>query len=189
MRQQYWYGMSAKLGTVLAGVFTIVATEMYLIFEEKYIRGENCSDLEWAQSETKMISLFLMCWGFEIVLLVSLVTCGVSVFLLYSVYAEVFRGLLVYIIWIILYEVMNIIIQFLTNTNPKIRAVRVMRWFGLMSRIFMQCFWMFFVLTHAYTLHKSKTQGHILTYDSRVSPEPRSFLRRKSETTFPATRQ
>ncbi|KAM6185103.1 transmembrane protein 217 [Rhynchocyon petersi] len=183
MRGQHWCGMTAKVGTVLAGVFTIVATEMYLIFEEKYIRGDNCSNIhQGAQTKSKTLNLYLTCWRFEMVLFASLITCGISLFLLYSVYAQIFMGMVVYIIWIVCSEIMHVVVQLLTKENPAVRAVRMLRWFGLVCRGVLQSFWVFFVIAYTHMIYKSKTQGNLLSHDRRISSvEQREFPRWKSE--------
>ncbi|XP_006860639.1 PREDICTED: transmembrane protein 217-like [Chrysochloris asiatica] len=181
MREQHWCGMTPKIGTVLSGAFTIISTDMYLIFEEKYIKSSNCPEVELRnQGINNIISQYFRCWTFEIAFFMSLATIIISFLLLYSVYAQIFRGMMIYIIWIFLYESVSIIIQVLTNSNSALEAVRVIRWFGLVSRIFMHCFWMFYVITYMQIIYKSKSQGNIL-YNRRFSVGVREFPRRKSK--------
>ncbi|XP_004379601.1 transmembrane protein 217 [Trichechus manatus latirostris] len=181
IREQRWCGMSAKLGTVLSGAFTIVATSMYLIFEEKHLQSGNCTEIKLQDPGINIIRQLIICWSFKIVAFVSSITFVISFLLLYSVYAQMLRGMVIYIIWIIFYEAVNIIIQVLTNTYSSIEMVRMMRWFGLVSRVVMHCYWMFFVITYTYMMYKSKSQGNILTYNRRTSAGSGKFLRRKSK--------
>ncbi|KAF6365508.1 transmembrane protein 217 [Rhinolophus ferrumequinum] len=182
MRQKRWCGMTAKTGTVLAGVFTIVATDMYLIFEQKPLRSSHCTEVDqWNESVILLIRQFLICGSLNIVLFLSCITIIISCLLMYSVYAQMCRGLVVYIIWICFYETVNIVLQILTNSDTSIGEVRVMRWFGLVSRIFMHCFWMFFVTTYAHIIYKSKAQGNIIFYNRRISAGSTEFPRRKSK--------
>ncbi|XP_003986161.1 transmembrane protein 217 [Felis catus] len=182
MRQQHWFGMTAKMGTVLSGVFTIVATNMYLIFEHRYIRNNNCTDNHLLnKSASVLISQFIICWAFNMVFFLSFITLIISCFLLYSVYAQIHRGLMTYIIWILFYEAVNIIVQIFTNNDSVIEEVRVVRWFGLMSRIFMHCFWIFYVISYAHIIYKSQSPGNIISYNRRISTGNGVFLRRKSK--------
>uniref|UniRef100_A0A2K5QX18 Uncharacterized protein n=1 Tax=Cebus imitator TaxID=2715852 RepID=A0A2K5QX18_CEBIM len=98
MKQQRWCGMTAKMGSVLSGVFTILAVDMYLIFEQKYLGNGNCTEITPKdKGSSDIINNFITCWSWKIVL-----------FLLYSVYAQIFRGLVIYIVWIFFYEAVNI---------------------------------------------------------------------------------
>lgn len=181
MKQKRWCGMTAKIGTVLSGVFTIVATNMYLIFEQKYLRSSNCADFNPQSKSTNiLINHFFICWSFSIVLFLSCITIIISCLLIYSVYAKICRSMVIYIIWIFFYETMNIVIQTLSNNNINIGEVRVMRWFGLVSRIFMHCFWIFFVITYAHIIYKNKSKGNIISYNRRISTGNEDFPRRKS---------
>ncbi|KAF0884497.1 transmembrane protein 217 [Crocuta crocuta] len=182
MRQQHWFGMTAKMGTVLSGVFTIMATNMCLIFEHKYLRSNNCTDNNLQNnSASVLISRFIICWAFNIVFFLSFITLIISFFLLYSVYAQIHGGLVTYMIWILFYEVVNIIVQIFTNNDSVIEEVRVVRWFGLMSRIFMHCFWIFYVISYAHIIYKSQSPGNIIFYNRRISTATGEFLRRKSK--------
>lgn len=103
MKQKRWCGMTAKIGTVLSGVFTIVATNMYLIFEQKYLRSSNCADFNPQSKSTNiLINHFFICWSFSIVLFLSCITIIISCLLIYSVYAKICRSMVIYIIWIFL---------------------------------------------------------------------------------------
>ncbi|XP_037002083.1 transmembrane protein 217 [Artibeus jamaicensis] len=182
MKQKRWCGMTAKTGTVLSGVFTVIATYMYLIFEQKHMRSNDCTEINQSvQNVNTLISQFIVCWSWSIVLFLSCITFVICGLLLYSVYAQRHRGLVLYIIWILFYEAINIVVQLLTNSGTSITEVRVMRWFGLVSRISMHCFWAFFVMTYAQIIYKSKSQGNSISYNVRRSIGDRDFPRRKSK--------
>ncbi|XP_019490478.1 PREDICTED: transmembrane protein 217-like, partial [Hipposideros armiger] len=125
MRQKHWCGMTAKTGTMLSRVFTIVATYMYLIFEQKHLRSSNCTEMnQWNKNVTILIKQLIICWSLNIVFFLSFITIIISCLLIYSVYAQICRGLVVYIIWIFFYETINIVVQVLTNNNTGIAEVR-----------------------------------------------------------------
>ncbi|KAG8512011.1 Transmembrane protein 217 [Galemys pyrenaicus] len=113
--------MTAKMGSVLSGVFTIMATQMYLIFEQKFLGNGKCMDNDlWTKSIGNLINTLIICWSLKIVFFLSVVTILISSFLLYSVYAQFYKGLLLYIIWIPVYETVNIVVQVLTNDNSDV---------------------------------------------------------------------
>ncbi|XP_059793459.1 transmembrane protein 217 [Balaenoptera ricei] len=182
MRRQHWCGMTAKMGSVLSGVFTIMAIDLHLIFEQKYLRRSNCTELTAQTKSTSiLIKQFMICWSLTIVFFLSFITIIICFLLLYSVYAHMYKGLVIYIIWIFFYETVNIVVQTLTNDDSNIGEVRIMRWFGLVSRILVHCFWMYFVITYAYMIYKNQSQGNIISYNRRISTGSREFPRRKSK--------
>ncbi|XP_006734070.1 transmembrane protein 217-like [Leptonychotes weddellii] len=182
MREQHWFGMTARMGTVLSGVFTIMATNMYLIFEQKYIKSSDCTE-NYVQTKSAgvLVKQLIICWTSNVVFFLSFITIIISCFLLYSVYAQIYQGLVIYIIWIIFHEIVNIVVQILTNNDSVIEEVRVVRWFGLLSRIFMHCFWMFYIISYAHMIYKSQSQGNIISYNRRISTGNGEFPRRKSK--------
>ncbi|XP_036269480.1 transmembrane protein 217 [Pipistrellus kuhlii] len=182
MKPKHWCGMTAKMGTVLSGAFTIIATNMYLIFEQKYLTSSNCTEINsMDESIRTLISHFVTCWSFNVVIFLSCITIIISLLLIYSVYAQKYKGMVIYVIWIFFYEALNILLQVITTNNPGFQEVRVMRWFGLVSRILMHCFWIFFVMTYAQIIYKSNSQGTIISYSRRISTSKQDFTRRKSK--------
>ncbi|CAH6789931.1 transmembrane protein 217 [Phodopus roborovskii] len=179
MKQQNWCGLTAKMGTVLSGVFSIMATHMHVIFERKHLGNGNCTDNLQSRG-IDVVSHFLICWSFKIVLLLSFITMAVSGFLLYSVYAQIYGGLMCYTIWIFTYESINLAIQILTN-EFSVALVRAMRWFGWVSRASLHSFCLYFVVTHAQIIYQSKKQGNILSYHRRISLGTGDTPRRKSK--------
>uniref|UniRef100_A0A8C2MCC6 Transmembrane protein 217 n=2 Tax=Cricetulus griseus TaxID=10029 RepID=A0A8C2MCC6_CRIGR len=179
MKQQNWFGLTAKMGTVLSGVFSIMATHMHLIFERKHLENSNCTDNLQSQF-TNVVSHFIICWSFKIVLLLSLVTMAVSCFLLYSVYAQIYGGLMSYTIWIFTYESINLAVQIFTN-EFSVALVRAMRWFGWVSRASLHSLCLYFVVTHAQIIYQSKKQGNIISYHRRISLGAGDAPRRKSK--------
>lgn len=179
MKHQTWCGLTAKMGTVLAGVFSIMATHMHLIFERRHLGNGNCTDSLQTQN-INVLSRFLICWSFRIILSVSLITMMVSCLLLYSVFAKIYEGLMSYIVWILTYEFINLTVQVLTD-EFSVSLVRAMRWFGWVSRASLHCFWLHFVLTQAHILYQSKKQGNIVSYHRRISVGVGETHQRKSK--------
>ncbi|XP_013372498.1 PREDICTED: transmembrane protein 217 [Chinchilla lanigera] len=173
VKEARWYGMTARRGTVLAGSFSIMVTHLYLIFERKHLALVNCTEPALASRGIQdVFSRFIICWSLAIMVLLALVTLAVSTFLLYSVYAQVYRGLLLYIFWITCFEAVNLAVQILTDSFSS-GAIRAMRWFCFLSRTVTHCFWLSFVVTYARLSYKSQQQGDILSYRRRGSTATR----------------
>ncbi|XP_075409913.1 transmembrane protein 217 [Tenrec ecaudatus] len=183
MRTQQRCGISPKIGTVLSAVFTIISTDLYLIFEEKYMKRSNCSAVQVQHEALKQhLMQHVMCWSFQIAIFTSLVTFMVSFLLLFSVYTQKFGGMAVYCIWIIVYEVVNVMIQVATSGNPEKGVIKLMRLFGLVSRILMHTLWLlFFVFNYMQITYKRSREGNMLTSNRRHSAESKDFWRRKSK--------
>ncbi|XP_016285183.2 transmembrane protein 217 [Monodelphis domestica] len=171
MRTQRYCGMTAQLGTFLSGVFTIFTTNMFVVFEERHMGDPNCT-IQIAE-EVNLLNKVIICWSFKITFGMSMVTILISCLLLYSVRAQIYQGMVVYVIWIIFFEAVNSLLQTLTNTagegkmNPV--EVRYLRWFGLISRVFMHGFWIFFVLKYAHIVYKKQMENKIASYNRPFS--------------------
>ncbi|XP_077017766.1 transmembrane protein 217-like isoform X1 [Tamandua tetradactyla] len=184
MRQQQWCGLTAKMGSVLAAVFSIISTNLYVIFEEKNIKNSSCTKISPQNSTIKYkMILYNSCWISKLLIFSSTITIIVSISLLYSVYTQKYRGLLLYAIWIPLFEILSMIFQALTDTNSTIVEVRVIRWFGLVTRVLVHCFWLFFVITYAHRIYKNQSQSNLLAFNRRNSMGSGEFPRRKSKIT------
>nr|XP_027799311.1 transmembrane protein 217-like [Marmota flaviventris] len=180
MKQQQWCGLTAKMGTVLSGVFTILATNMYLIFERKHLGHSNCSEISLQEEGPNPARQFLICWSYTTVLCLSAVTIVLSCLLLYAVYAQIYSGLLVYGVWILFYEAVNLVVQVFTNKFSS-AEVRAMRWLGFVLRTLLHCYGLFFVIIYAHIIYKSQNQGNIVFYNRRVSMGGGETPRQKSK--------
>ncbi|XP_012885025.1 PREDICTED: transmembrane protein 217-like [Dipodomys ordii] len=182
MKQKRWCGMTAKIGTTLSGVFSIIVTHLYLIFEQKHLEDGNCTAISPQDHRglKNMLSHFIICWSFRIIIFQCFITMIISFLLLYSVYAQIYRGLLIYIAWIFIYETVNLTIQILIN-DFSIEEVRFVRWSGLVCRTFLHGFWMFFVFNYMRIIYKSQKQGNIICYNRRMSVASAESPRRKSK--------
>ncbi|XP_027732136.1 transmembrane protein 217 [Vombatus ursinus] len=184
MRRQHWFGMNVQLGTFLSGVFTIFVTNMYVVFEEKYMGQRNCVP---ENNQEKTMNNFIICWSYKIIFCLSIITVFVSCFLLYSVYAQLYQGMVTYVVWIIFYEAVNSLLQALTNNpnNGSPVEVRVLRWFGLISRIFMHGFWMVFVIKYVHIVYRNQMQSNVTSYSRRLSTIVESKRERPHYPNFP----
>ncbi|XP_044531230.1 transmembrane protein 217 [Gracilinanus agilis] len=173
MRTRRYCGMTAQLGTFLSGVFTIFTTNMFVVFEERHMGDPNCTNQAQAGEEIDLMSKAIICWSFKITLCLSIVTILISCFLLYSVHAQIYQGMVIYVIWIIFYEAVNSLLQTLTNTSSQKNTnpveVNYLRWFGLFSRVFLHGFWIVFVITYAHMVYKKQMESKITSYNQPFS--------------------
>ncbi|XP_055993311.1 transmembrane protein 217 [Sorex fumeus] len=176
VKPKYWCGMTAKMGSIMSGAFSIMSSNMYLIFEQSSLSRINCSEYKASYSGISLLG----CSSLEIVFSLSFLTVIVSGFLIYSVYAQLLKGLFFYIIWIVFYECINIVIQIYTNSSTTVIQIRVLRWFGLVSRVSMHCFWIFFVINEAHMIYKLKCKVHITPFNRHISLGNEDVARRLS---------
>ncbi|XP_043859336.1 transmembrane protein 217 [Dromiciops gliroides] len=182
MRKQHWFGINVQLCTFLSGVFTIFVTNMYVVFEEKHMGDSNCTS-ENNQEMINSINDIIVCWSYKIVFSLSMITILISCLLLYSVHAQIYKGMVTYVIWIIFYESVNSLLQALTNRPNDVSPteVKFLRWFGLISRIFMHGFWIFCVIKYAHLVYKNQMQSNIASYSRRLSINLESKQKRTSK--------
>lgn len=164
MNQYHCCGMPAKAGAVLSGVFSIISSNMYLIFEHHYLKRNNCSEPKTNHSSRSFLDEYIGCISLQIAFVLSFLTIIASFLLLYSVYAQLWKGLMAYIIWIIFYECANTVIQIVTKNNTTIKLVIALRWFGWFTRILMHCFGIFFVIMEAYMIHRLKSKVQMISF-------------------------
>ncbi|XP_004619407.1 transmembrane protein 217 [Sorex araneus] len=180
MKQKYWCGMTARMGTILSGAFSIISSNMYLIFEQNHLSRINCSKYKANYSSISFHNWHFSCNCLEIVFFLSFFTIIVSGFLIYSVYTRLLKGLLFYIIWIIFYECINILVQIYTNSSTTAIPIRALRWFGLIIRLSLHCFWIFFVINEAHMIYKLKCKVHVTLFNRHVSLGNEDITRRLS---------
>ncbi|XP_074046236.1 transmembrane protein 217-like [Macrotis lagotis] len=169
MGNQHWLGINIPLSTFLSGVFTIVVTNMFFVFENKYLGDPNCTRQN--QDKTFLIQYHIICWSFKITLFLSIITILISCLLLYSIFAKIYQGMVLYVIWIIFYEAVNTLLQTLTNNpeNKSPKEVKFLRWFGLISRISIHGFCICFVTKYAHIMYKKQMQSVITSYNLSLS--------------------
>ncbi|KAM7169413.1 transmembrane protein 217-like [Macrochelys suwanniensis] len=168
-------GMTPKAGATVAAVYMILVTNMYLIFEVGH--------LERAMTDMAQIKPFNMTnWGkmlpyyYYTAITLAVMTYPASVFLIYSIQKRHYMGMFAYVAWITFYDLANCLIVALTYRVSKEAwfSLSPLEWFGLATRIPMDCFWLSFIVTHALMIIESKGQG-------RLSLRPRRISRNVSE--------
>ncbi|XP_044872445.1 transmembrane protein 217-like [Mauremys mutica] len=155
-------GMSPKAGATVAAVYMILVTNMYLIFEVGH--------LERAMTDMAQIKPFnltevgkMLPYCYYTAIMLAVKTYPVCVFLIYSVHKWLSMGMFAYVAWIIFYDLANCLIVAVAYQVSKEAwfPLSPLEWFGLATRIPMDCFWLAFVVTYALTIIESKGQGRM----------------------------
>nr|XP_060629156.1 transmembrane protein 217 [Anolis sagrei ordinatus]XP_060629157.1 transmembrane protein 217 [Anolis sagrei ordinatus] len=172
-------GLTPKGGCVVGGVYMILMTVMYLIFEfghlERALLKMEASD---ARQSAGIVRIIPYCYYVAIGLAcISFVVC---MYFLYSVRKRDTVGLFIYLTWIIIYDVTNFIIVTLTSRAAK-RAnfsISPLEWFGLFCRILCDCIWLSFIVAYAMMIIDGRRAGRMSLKTRRVSrhvSEPPKF--------------
>ncbi|XP_032660800.1 transmembrane protein 217 [Chelonoidis abingdonii] len=163
-------GMSPKAGATVAAVYMILVTNMYLIFEVGHLER---AMMDMAQIKpfnlTKVGKMLPYCYYTAITLAV--MTYPVCVFLIYSVHKRLYMGMFAYVAWITFYDLANCLVVALAYRISKEAwfSLSPLEWFGLATRIPMDCFWLAFVVTYALMIIESKGQGRMSLRVRRIS--------------------
>ncbi|XP_074833824.1 transmembrane protein 217 [Carettochelys insculpta] len=173
-------GMSPKEGATVAAVYMILVTNMYLIFEFGHL-DQAVNDMEKIKAFNNMTNMGKMlpyCYYTAITL--AIMSYPVCVLLIYSVHKQLYRGMFIYVAWIIFYDLANCLLVALAYQISKEAwfSLSPLEWFGLATRIPMDGFWLSFVITYALLIVESKGQGRLsmrLRRLSRNVSEPPRF--------------
>ncbi|XP_065451128.1 transmembrane protein 217-like [Chrysemys picta bellii] len=172
-------GMTPKAGASVAAVYMILVTNIYLIFEVGH--------LERAMTDMAQIKPFnltevgkMLPYCYYTAITLAVMTYPVCVFLIYSVQNRLYMGMFAYVAWFIFYDLANCLIVALVYQVSKEAwfSLSPLEWFGLATRIPMDCFWLSFVVTYALMIIESKGQGRLslrMRRSSRIVSEPPRF--------------
>ncbi|CAM5170862.1 unnamed protein product [Eretmochelys imbricata] len=172
-------GMTPKAGAIVAAVYMILVTNMYLIFEFGHFERA-MTDMAQIKpfNMTKLGKMLPYCYYTAITL--AIMTYPVCVFLIYSVHKRHYRGLFAYVAWITFYDLANCFVVALAYQVSKEAwfSLSPLEWFGLATRIPMDCFWLSFIVTYALLIIDSKGKGRLSLRLRRISKnvsEPPKF--------------
>ncbi|XP_063156173.1 transmembrane protein 217 [Candoia aspera] len=165
-------GIAPKSGSLLAGVYMILVTNMYLIFEFGHLTI--ASNKLGKTEKDSLMGIIPYCYCIAIVL--AFITYPICFYYLYCIYKRITVGLYVYFLWIIFYDIANLVILVLIHRAAHLSTFKVsnLEWFGLASRIPVDCFWLSFVLTYLKLLIEGRSTG-------RISMKPRQIARQVAE--------
>ncbi|XP_043820307.1 transmembrane protein 217-like [Dromiciops gliroides] len=169
--------MSPRLGSCMAGIFTIFITIQSLILDlnqtSSFGKEPNKFNI---YEELQGVTLWTFTHKNNITIFLSITTLLASCFLLYSVHMKLYLGLLVYILWIIIYEItcFSLILLITQVIQPPFLPIKYYLWISQISRMIFHAFWLPFVVTYAYNLfkgpyHLAKKSPRTKLYSDAVS--------------------
>ncbi|XP_054554728.1 putative transmembrane protein 217B [Talpa occidentalis] len=157
--------MNIRMLSLMAGIFSILITIQFLIFdlnqiifigyEDKYgiYLDINSKAFFWIKIYRKTINSTLSC-----------ITIMVSILLLYCIHTKNYKGLLCYTVWIFVYELISFsLVLFVSGSiKEQFKELIYMQLFFQVSRMVLHFFCVPFIAKHTYTLYKDpKTSGKI----------------------------
>uniref|UniRef100_A0A8D2KUY8 Uncharacterized protein n=1 Tax=Varanus komodoensis TaxID=61221 RepID=A0A8D2KUY8_VARKO len=172
-------GIAPKAGSVLAGVYMILMTNMYLIFEYGHL-NRSIAMLQRVDPEVITGLVWIIPYCYYIAIALALVTYPMCIYLLYSIQKRNTIGLFIYVTWIIFYDISCCVIIVLTSRAATMAhfSISPLEWFGLATRIPTDCFWLSYVMTFALMIIEGKSTGRMSLRMRRVSrhvSEPPKF--------------
>uniref|UniRef100_A0A8D0E615 Transmembrane protein 217 n=1 Tax=Salvator merianae TaxID=96440 RepID=A0A8D0E615_SALMN len=164
-------GIAPKALSFVAGIYMILLTNMYLIFEAGHL-NRSLTLLKLQQSKhyiTNLVWIMPYCYYTAIVL--ALLCYPVCIFFLYSVQKQHILGIVSYFAWIIFYDLANCVIVVLTSRAARaaVFSISPLEWFGAISRVVMDAFWLSFVITYAMMLVEGRSTGRTSLRPRRIS--------------------
>ncbi|XP_006860638.1 PREDICTED: transmembrane protein 217-like [Chrysochloris asiatica] len=113
--------MNMKKNCFIVGIFSVLNTIQFLLFEVNYVTDFGYkSDMFSVYKETHLDhdSWFIM-YMKSIKICLSAITLIVSCTLIYCIYMNIYLGMLIYVIWIIIYEAINFFMVLLIRESIK----------------------------------------------------------------------
>ncbi|XP_061486384.1 transmembrane protein 217-like [Rhineura floridana] len=164
-------GIAPKTGSLLAGVYMILMTNMYLIFEAGHL-NRSLVQLQVYQAEHYSGGLmWVIPYCYYLAIALALVTYPVCIYFFYSIHKRHTVGMFVYIAWIIFYDLANVVLLILTSNAAKTAmfSLSVLEWFGLATRIPTDCFWLCFIITYVLMIFEGRSTGRMSLKSRRIS--------------------
>ncbi|XP_077784993.1 transmembrane protein 217 isoform X1 [Podarcis muralis] len=166
-------GVAPKAGSLLAGVYMILTTNMYLIFEAGHL-NRSLALIKLHQEENYSIgTMWVIPYYYYTAIGLAVITYPICFYFLLSIQRRDTVGLFIYIVWIIFYDLANIVLVVLT-ARAALYSISDLEWFGLATRIPTDCFWLLFIITYLLMIVEGRSTG-------RMSLKTRRISRRVSE--------
>ncbi|XP_007483873.1 putative transmembrane protein 217B isoform X2 [Monodelphis domestica] len=149
--------LNPRLGSRMAGIFTILSTIQSLILDldQKSSFGKEPNKYSIFE-DLHGLAFWTVSYKNNIIIFLSITTLLASSFLLYSVHMKLYLGLLVYIFWIVIYDItcFSILLLISKFIRHPFTSMRYYLWINQISRMILHVFWLPFVMAYAYNLHK-----------------------------------
>ncbi|XP_053101188.1 transmembrane protein 217 [Hemicordylus capensis] len=164
-------GMLPKTGAVVAGLYMITMTNMYLIFETGHLNRSLTLSKKAMVKGTTTSLLWVLPSCYYAAIGLAVVTYPICIYYIYSVIKRNIMGICVYIAWIIFYDLANCVIIVLTAKAAHQAKFKIspLEWFGLATRIPTDCFWLSFTVTYAILIMESQSTGRMSLKVRRAS--------------------
>lgn len=148
--------MSDKLFSLLVGIFSILNTIQFLIFDLNELTFIGYEDRFSVYTDGSVIATWVLTNKKNISISLSTITILVSAFLLYSIHFNVYQGLLCYALWIVSYELTSFSMVLLLNgiIKEQFKELGYVHLVFQISRMLLHFFCLPFIIKHTYILYR-----------------------------------
>ncbi|XP_008150250.1 putative transmembrane protein 217B [Eptesicus fuscus] len=148
--------MNDKLFSLLVGIFSILNTIQFLIFDLNELTFIGYEDRFSVYMDGSVIATWVLTNKKNISISLSTITILVSAFLLYSIHLNVYQGLLCYALWIISYELTSFSMVLLLNAiiKEQFKELGYVHLVFQISRMLLHFFCLPFIIKHTYNLYR-----------------------------------
>ena len=182
--------MNNKMFCLLAGVFSILSTIQFLIFDLNEVVFFGYEDkFHIYMDMTSGLAAWLLANRKHISISLSSITISISSLLLYCIHENKYVGLLCYAVWIAVYELTSFCMVLLTNAiiKEQFKELGYLHLIFQISRMFLHSFCLPFIIKYTYNLYKDpkslskisrRRRSSISTIDSWPSVGPGMMYRK-----------
>nr|XP_033805980.1 transmembrane protein 217-like [Geotrypetes seraphini]XP_033805981.1 transmembrane protein 217-like [Geotrypetes seraphini]XP_033805982.1 transmembrane protein 217-like [Geotrypetes seraphini] len=156
-------GMNPRTGSQMAGIYMIIVCFMQMVFNRGNLRDARQRLNQISEHEEEKWVLSLIPSLYYLVYFLLTIALFMCCFLLLSIYRQSYRGLLMYIGWIFIYETINTVLLTVTEAHMQMHDlhVRSIEWFGYSVRLALHCFWLTYIVSYALELVKIRRLSHL----------------------------
>ncbi|XP_069498564.1 transmembrane protein 217-like [Ambystoma mexicanum] len=170
-------GVTPRGGTIVAAVSMMLVSIMHMVFEGGHLKElVNRLNISVPESSHQILvnKMYYYCYITYGLLCLTIIICFV---LLASAYLNIYKGVLVYISWMLFYELCRLIMLMLTylDMHGVNQSLNEMQWVGIGLRLPIQVFFMVYVVT--YLLELMESRGRPLLRRRRVVKKRRAKSR------------
>lgn len=159
LQERLWqnkYKMNEKTFSVLVGIFSILSTIQFLIFDLNERTFIGFEDQFNVYTNRSVVATWVLTNKKSICISLSTITVLVSAFLIYCIHLNFYQGLLCYALWIITYEITNFSMVLLLNgiIKEQFKEAGYVHLVFQISRMLLHFFCLPFILKHTYILYR-----------------------------------
>ncbi|XP_011799930.1 PREDICTED: transmembrane protein 217-like [Colobus angolensis palliatus] len=169
--------MNVRMLSLMVGIFSVLNTIQFFIFDVNQMTHIGCEAKFhiYGDSKSELVTWILFHRA-SISTGLSLTTIVISCFLLYCIHKNIYKGLLIYAMWIITYECITFSIVLLLNRiiEDYFKELSYLHWIFQISHMLLHFFCLPFIVKHAYNLYKesqtvSRERRHMLSSTTAVN--------------------